>query len=131
MNGHTCAARFSATRPKGHGSALLRDIEKAMSSAKWSWTDLDGFAVGLGPGGFTSLRIGLATAKTLAYSLHKPLYGVSTLDILRHGFNEPHCIPLIDAKRNEVYIDVPDTGLHCLGPANLPDHLQSNIPYFF
>lgn len=131
MDGRTCLASFSATRPKGHGSELLRDIEKAMSSAKWDWVDIDGFAIGLGPGGFTSLRIGLASAKTLAYSLNKPLFGVSTLDILKFGFDEPHCIPLIDAKRNEVYIDLPDAGLHCVAPSALCDHLQSDIPYFF
>jgi tRNA threonylcarbamoyl adenosine modification protein YeaZ len=102
-----------------------------MTTAKWSWADVEAFAVGLGPGGFTSLRIGLATAKTLAYSLKKPLFGISTLDILRHGFDEPNCIALIDAKRNEVYIDLPDAGLHCLAPSALCDHLHSDVPYFF
>lgn len=131
MDGQTCVASFSATRPKGHGSALLRDIDSAMSTAGWSWGDIEGLAVGLGPGGFTSLRIGLATAKTLAYSLKKPLFGISTLEILRRGFTEPNCVPLIDAKRNEVYIDVPNEGLRCLAPSALSDFLPTDSPHFF
>ena len=127
---HT-AASFRATRPKGHGSDLLRDIENALSDAAWNWQDLDGFAVGLGPGGFTSLRIGLATAKTLAYSLKKPLYGISTIEILRHEFTEEHCVPLIDAKRSEVYVDVPGKGLLCLSPLTLDDYFPRDQALFF
>lgn len=121
-DGPIVAASFRAHRARGHGSDLLRDIEKALSKAQWQWGDLDGFGIGLGPGGFTSLRIGLATAKTLAYSLNKPLYGVSTIEIIRHAFTSDRCIPLIDAKRNEVYVDCAKQGLKCLPPSMLDQY---------
>jgi len=130
-DGSSVAARFRAHRARGHGSDLLRDIEKALSAAQWLWSDLDGFGIGLGPGGFTSLRIGLATAKTLAYSLNKPLYGVSTIEIIRHAFSGKRCVPLIDAKRNEVYVDCPDQGLKCLSPSILNEYFSVDEPLFF
>ncbi|MGB0646110.1 MAG: tRNA (adenosine(37)-N6)-threonylcarbamoyltransferase complex dimerization subunit type 1 TsaB [Bradymonadia bacterium] len=124
-------ASTSAYRKKGHSSDLLKDIQEVMNSVNWTWDDLDGFGIGLGPGGFTSLRIGLATAKTLAHSLRKPLFGVSTLNIVNAAFSEPHCIPLIDAKRNEVYVDIPSLGLKCLPPSMLPEHFSREAPHFF
>ena len=130
-DGSSVKASFQAHRARGHGSDLLRDIEKALSKTQWRWSDLDGFGIGLGPGGFTSLRIGLATAKTLAYSLSKPLYGVSTIDIIRHAFKSERCIPLIDAKRNEVYVDCPGQGLKCLSPSILDQYLPVSEPLFF
>lgn len=130
-DGESVAASFCAHRARGHGSDLLRDIEKALSKTQWAWPDLDGFGIGLGPGGFTSLRIGLATAKTLAYSLNKPLYGVSTIEIIRHGFPQEQCVPLIDAKRNEVYVDCPKQGLICLSPSMLDRCFSVDEPVFF
>lgn len=129
--GSDTVAYTAAYRKKGHSSDLLKDIQDVMVSVGWSWTDLDGFGIGLGPGGFTSLRIGLATAKTLAYSLGKPLFGVSTLKILRAAFSEPQCVPLIDAKRNEVYVDIPSLGLKCLPPSRLPQHFSPDTAHFF
>ena len=129
--GHDAVAHTSAYRKKGHSSDLLKDIEDLMNSVNWTWADLDGFGIGLGPGGFTSLRIGLATAKTLAHSLDKPLFGVSTLKIVSAAFSEPQCIPLIDAKRGEVYIDVPSLGLKCLPPSVIPQYLSRESSHFF
>jgi tRNA threonylcarbamoyladenosine biosynthesis protein TsaB len=71
----------SGERPR-HASRLLTLITEVLSSAELGWDDLDRIAVGLGPGTFTGLRIGIATARGLAQARSIPLVGVSTLQSL-------------------------------------------------
>ena len=80
--------------------AILGILKKAgLTLAK-----LDGFAVGLGPGSFTSLRVGLSTVKGLAYALKKPVVGIPSLDVLALNVKEDGQICVVcDAKRNMVY----------------------------
>jgi tRNA threonylcarbamoyladenosine biosynthesis protein TsaB len=84
---------------------LTRTIERALGALEWSIGDINYFACGIGPGSFTGVRMGLATIKGLAWSLHKPVIGVSTLDILARNVNteEKTIFPIIDAKRNLIY----------------------------
>ena len=65
-----------------HGEELLQKLDELLSSANAKPADLDAVVVGLGPGSFTGLRIGLATAKTITYSLNVPIVGVSTTEAL-------------------------------------------------
>jgi tRNA threonylcarbamoyladenosine biosynthesis protein TsaB len=65
-----------------HGEELLQKLDELLAEAHAEPADLDALAVGLGPGSFTGLRIGLATAKTIAYSLRAPVVGVSTTEAL-------------------------------------------------
>ena len=65
-----------------HGEELLSNLDELLGEANAQPADLDAVVVGLGPGSFTGLRIGLATAKTIAYSLKVPLVGVSTTEAL-------------------------------------------------
>ena len=65
-----------------HGELLAPGIEKVLADAGCSRTDLTGIAVGVGPGPFTGLRVGLVTARALGDALDIPVYGVCTLDIL-------------------------------------------------
>ena len=65
-----------------HGEELLQKLDELLQAANAKPTDLDALVVGLGPGSFTGLRIGLATAKTIAYSLKAPVVGVSTTEAL-------------------------------------------------
>ncbi len=89
-----------------HSRRLLRTIDDVIIKAGIGWQQIDGVAVGLGPGSFTGLRIGMATAKGLVASAGIPLLGVSTLDSLAAG-----CMPMkgcrvcsvIDARKKEVY----------------------------
>lgn len=80
---------------------VLEDIDGLLREAGAEPSELDALAVGTGPGSFTGVRIGLATARALAFALDLPAAGVSTLDVLAAG--APAAVPVIDAKRGEVF----------------------------
>jgi tRNA threonylcarbamoyladenosine biosynthesis protein TsaB len=80
---------------------LLEDVDALLRQAGAHPSDLDRLAVGLGPGSFTGVRIGLAVARGLALSLELPGSGVSTLAALAAG--APGAVPVVDAKRREVF----------------------------
>lgn len=87
-----------------HSRRLLGAIEYLMEQSEIGWADLDGIAVSSGPGSFTGLRIGMATAKGLAVAAKKSLFGVSTLDGLAARCTTTRLIcPLLDARKKEVY----------------------------
>jgi tRNA threonylcarbamoyladenosine biosynthesis protein TsaB len=86
-----------------HATELLPAIGTVMQEADVGFSDLGAIAVGLGPGTFTGLRIGVATARALAKANDLPLRGVSSLAALAAGIDGPVRLPLIDAKRGEVY----------------------------
>jgi len=95
--------RFNAGQT--HAQLLLPSIEKVLKDADLELEDLNGIALSIGPGSFTGLRIGLATAKGLCFASGKPLLTVPTLDGLVY-FNRtlPYpLVPVLDAKKNEVY----------------------------
>ena len=92
---------------------LLEDIDALLRQGGARPTDLDALAVGIGPGSFTGVRIGLAAARGLAFSLDLPVAGVSTLAALAAG--APGALPVIDAKRREVFVPGP----MALAPAEL------------
>jgi len=80
---------------------LLEDVDALLRQAGAHPSDLDRLAVGLGPGSFTGVRIGLAVARGLALSLDVPGSGVSTLAALAAG--APGAVPVVDAKRREIF----------------------------
>ena len=81
---------------------LLEDVDALLRQAGARTADVEGLAVGIGPGSFTSLRVGLATARGLALALGVPVAGVSTLDALAAG--APGAMPVIDARRREIFV---------------------------
>jgi len=81
--------------------ALLVDVDAALRRGGVREGQLDGIAVGTGPGSFTGLRMGLAAARALSFALDVPVAGISTLDALAAG--TPGALPLIDARRREVF----------------------------
>src|ERR687893_458572 len=81
--------------------SVLEDVDALLRRGGVRPSQLEGIVVGTGPGSFTGLRMGLATARALAFSLDLPLAGVSTLDALAAG--APGATPVIDARRREVF----------------------------
>jgi tRNA threonylcarbamoyladenosine biosynthesis protein TsaB len=90
-------------RPPAHASELMPALADAMARAGVGWGDLDAIAVGVGPGTFTGLRIGIATARALASANGLPLRRVSSLAALAAGIDAPLRLPLIDARRGELF----------------------------
>jgi tRNA threonylcarbamoyladenosine biosynthesis protein TsaB len=109
-DGEPLAERIS--RPR----SVLEDIDVVLRKADVEPEQLDALAVGTGPGSFTGVRIGLATARALAFALGLQAAGVSTLDALAAG--SPGAVPVIDAKRGEVFM-TSDGEPRCLEPAAL------------
>ena len=81
---------------------LLQDLDALLRQAGTQTRQVEGLAVGIGPGSFTGIRIGLATARGLALALGTPAAGVSTLAALAAG--APRAVPVIDARRGEVFV---------------------------
>ncbi len=83
---------------------IVPSIEKLLRKARLSLDLIDGFALSIGPGSFTGLRIGLSCIKALSLATGKPLVGVASLDILAEGLAVDYQIcSVIDAKRKNVY----------------------------
>ena len=91
-----------------HSETLMPHIEQVLAMADIDRKDLAGVAVSIGPGSFTGLRIGLATAKAMAYALDLPLLGVPTMEALACQCPVPGIcvVPLIDAQKGNAYMAV-------------------------
>ena len=96
----------------GHGKKLTRLIESCCSMAGISLQQLDAIAVSNGPGSYTGLRIGLATAKGLCFGLDIPLITMNTLQVMANAWTglpeNTLLLPMLDARRMEVYAAVFD-----------------------
>lgn len=111
-------------------------IEDCAKEAKLKLSELDGFAVSIGPGSFTGLRIGVTTVKTLAWALKKQVLPVSTLEVIAQGVSEGKqpIFLLMDARKGRVYTASfrPDGegGLQRLSPDRLmtPEEALKEIP---
>ena len=88
---------------KNHSITLMSAIDFLMASVNWTPKDLDRIVVAEGPGSYTGLRIAVATAKTLAHTLNIELVGMSSLLALVPYQQEGLFVPLMDARRNNVY----------------------------
>lgn len=90
-----------------HSKRLMPTIEALFKKVNRTPKELDLIAVAEGPGSYTGVRIGVTVAKTLAWTLNKPLVGVSSLEILARNIKEDaYIIPLFDARRQTVFAGV-------------------------
>lgn len=106
-----------------HASKITLLIEEVLASQQLHYKQLDAVAVSMGPGSYTGLRVGVSTAKGLCYALNIPLIAVNTLHAMAAHFTATHSIeegsyliPMIDARRMEVYCCVLDNELHEISP---------------
>ncbi len=99
---------YSLNIKKTHSQRLMPLIAGLLNDADLNKEDISGIAVASGPGSFTGIRIGMATARALAQGLKVPLVGVPTLDILaaQFPFTDGLICPVLDARRQEVYTSV-------------------------
>jgi tRNA threonylcarbamoyladenosine biosynthesis protein TsaB len=128
VDGSNVLAEVTLQVPRAHSTRLMPLVAQMIEDSGIPKAELDGIAVGIGPGSFTGLRIGLATAKGLAFALNKPCAGVSTLKALAYGTGAQLglVVPMLDAKRGEVFTAVyaagssdPATWAEVLPPSHL------------
>ena len=88
-----------------HSERLMTEIAHVLKQAELKVSDIDVFAIAIGPGSFTGLRIGLSTVKGFSYATGKPIVSVPTLEAL--AWNFPYCrhpvCTMLDARKKEVY----------------------------
>ncbi len=120
---HAVLAEIVVHAPRAHSERLLSTAHNLLAQAGLSLGGLDALAVGIGPGSFTGLRIGIAAWKGLALGAGLPLAGVPSLDALARlhaGAERPVC-PVLDARMGEVFYSIHDPGAlglsRRLGPA--------------
>ena len=113
-NGQVLAFRDMAELGYSHAEKLHVFIEEVLKEVGLQFKDLDAIAVGQGPGSYTGLRIGVSAAKGLAFALGIPLIAVDTLAVLaaQAKVSDGSIVPLIDARRMEVYSAVFDSDLN-------------------
>jgi len=108
-DGNDVVCELVSERPLQHGEQLAPLIDRALRETGLVRQDLTALGVGVGPGPFTGLRVGLVTARTLGHVLELPVYGVCTLDVLaveavETGMVSGDFVVATDARRKEVYL---------------------------
>ncbi|MCF0210325.1 MAG: tRNA (adenosine(37)-N6)-threonylcarbamoyltransferase complex dimerization subunit type 1 TsaB [Bacteroidales bacterium] len=118
--GENILAYEECREQNSHSKMLSVLIEKLFKYTYYSLQEIDCVAVSKGPGSYTGLRIGVSTAKGIAYGLSVPLISVETLQILAYSSMQkyPDCcyMPMIDARRMEVYTAMYDKDFNVLKP---------------
>jgi tRNA threonylcarbamoyladenosine biosynthesis protein TsaB len=103
-----------------HAQELMPAVAATMEEAGLGFGDLEAIGVGIGPGTFTGLRIGVATARALAAAAGLELRPVSSLAALAAGIDSPLSLPLIDARRGEVFAALHEDGQRLWEPFAAP-----------
>lgn len=108
-----------------HASHITLFIQEVMQQAGKKYSDLDAVAISKGPGSYTGLRIGVSTAKGLCYALDIPLIGIDTVEAMASGISGQQeipdnalLIPMIDARRMEVYTGIFGKDMKAIEPVS-------------
>jgi tRNA threonylcarbamoyladenosine biosynthesis protein TsaB len=121
-DGTDVVAQLASTETMRHGEQLTPLVDQALRQVGITARDLTAIVVGVGPGPFTGLRVGLVSARTMAYALQVPVYGVCSLDVLAVEALDTGAVsgPFVvasDARRREVYLATYDeTAIRVSGP---------------
>jgi tRNA threonylcarbamoyladenosine biosynthesis protein TsaB len=114
INEKKILADYSSLATLKHSAILIPTIQKALKKINAKIGDIDLFSLGIGPGSFTGLRVGITTIRALAIALDKPIVGVPTLDVIAHNGLKylkrkkllgkiTRICPILDAKKRQVY----------------------------
>jgi len=105
LDDQSILAEAASVSTQTHAIHLIEMIHKVVGMAGLALSEIEGFAVGRGPGSFTGLRIGISTIKALSVATGKPVVGVSNLDALamQAAASGAMICPLMDARKGEVY----------------------------
>ena len=122
LNSACCTLAMRETEGQNaHSEKITNFIHEVMEEAKIDYPQLDAVAVSQGPGSYTGLRIGVSTAKGICYAADLPLMAIDTLEAMAYGMKDKLgsqiglddlLIPMIDARRMEVYASVFDANLN-------------------
>ena len=113
-DGATLLATASEYSPRGHAELLADMVQGALDAAQVGKSDVSAVVVGTGPAPFTGLRVGLVTARMLAFAWQVPLWGVCSLDAV--GAKHRDALVVADARRREVYVARYQSGERVSGP---------------
>lgn len=131
-DGSSVVATFESEESMRHGEMLAPGIGRVLAEGGATAADLTGIAVGVGPGPFTGLRVGLVTARTLALVREIPVHGVCSLDILAAEAIDRRIEEFVvatDARRKEVYLASYAQGRRVSGPQVLkPEDAATAVP---
>ena len=116
IDGERFVAEHTLSIVKAHSSRLMPAIDQILKWGDLTVHDLDACAVGIGPGSFTGIRIGVGTIKSLCYALKKPIIGISTLEAIAYNlrYTDKLICPILDARKDEVYGALFRGGQHLL-----------------
>lgn len=127
-------AELNLRAPMSQEEKLLAAVDTCLGVLRKKVSDIDVIAVGVGPGSFTGLRIGLSTARGLAWSLNKKMVGLSSLDLLVNSLpaelfsSDDLLVPLIDARMEKVFSALYQNGRKITADLDIaPDDLKGHI----
>lgn len=124
VDGEVIAERKTSEKFK-HSELLGPFVSEVLTEAGLNTVDLSAIAINKGPGSYTGLRVGFALAKAICFSSDIPLIGISGLEgmawMVLETRNVDHCVSMISARKNEMYISVYDRNLRVITPASVVD----------
>ncbi len=122
FDGERKVGEFESPLFTRHSSTLAPSLDIILKAHSMELADIDIIAVGLGPGSFTGLRVGIVTAKVLAWTLKKKLVGVSSLEAIAYGApadGDGTVAVMLDAKKDKIYAAIYRVGTNGHAPSKL------------
>lgn len=124
----TLVAQITRTDHGVQGELTADFIHQMLMDANWSVADISDVVIGVGPGPYTGLRVGIVTAQVFAYARNLPIHAVCSLDALGYAAGRD-CVAVTDARRKELYFAQYDGGKRIGQPAvSKPDALAKKFP---
>lgn len=110
---------------RGHAEAILPLYEDLLSQTNLSSNDVENIYVTVGPGSFTGLRVGLTVARFIAFTLGKPIHGITTFQAFSAGLSQSqkHCI-LVETRRSDFYAQILEADM---APVTEPQSIEADI----